>query len=96
MKGVAKTIAALRVENRMLGERVSKIQQEYDELWKIMVTVVDACEDRELRLHKTHFLRFREEYRLERRWDEEAQEVVLKLKTITDEVGDEKKDPGDE
>ena len=83
--GVAKTLTLNKLELEHLRRAVAVLQEQYDSLYKIMLVVLDAQPDRELRIHETQFLRFKEEYRIDRTFGEESKEVVLKLKTLTDD-----------
>lgn len=83
-QAVAKTIAILKLENKELARQVEALKKDHQDLYKVMLVVLDACEDRELRIHETQFLRFREEYRIEREFDKGTKEVVLKLLTLKD------------
>lgn len=83
-QNIAKTLAAMRVENETMRNRLGKLTTEYDELWKVMIVVCDACPDKELRIHRSQFKRFKDEYRIARSYDKETDEMVLKLKTLTD------------
>ena len=84
---IAQTIASLRLEKRMLEEQVARLTKDHHDLYRIMVVVLDQLRDEgvdELRIHNTQFKRFNELYRIERSYDKEAEEVVLKLKYHTD------------
>lgn len=81
----AKAVAAMKLENRMLSEQVQRMKAQYDDLWKVMIVVLDVQPEKTLRVHESQFLRFREEYRVDRTYDVEKHEVVLRLMTVFDE-----------
>jgi len=83
--GVAKTLTLNKMELEHLRQAVAALSKAHDDLYKVMLVILHAQPERELRIHETQFLRFKEEYRIDRTFDEETKEVVLKLKTLTDE-----------
>ena len=84
-RGFAEHVATLQVENKAFQQQLADLKSAYEGLWKIIITIVAASPEKELRIHNSQFLRFKEEYRLDRTFDEEKEEVVIKLKTLTDE-----------
>lgn len=78
-----KAVATMRIENKTLHNRVSALQRDYDEMWKVMLVVLDACDDKELVIHESNLMRFKEEYRIDRR--KIGKEIHLKLKTVTED-----------
>lgn len=83
-QAITKTLTLNKFELADLRHIVSTLKREYDELWKILLVVIHSCPSKELRIHQSQFLRFKEEYRLDRSWDEETGEMVVRLLTITD------------
>ncbi len=83
--GVAKTLTLNKIELEHLRQAVAALQSQNDDLYTVMLVILHAQPDQELRIHETQFLRFKEEYRIERTCDRETKEVVLKLKTLGDE-----------
>lgn len=82
--GVAKTLATLKIENKTLRRQNEILQADYGRIYAVMLTILDACDEKELRVHESQFQRFKEEYRIDQRFDEETKEVVLKLLTLKD------------
>jgi hypothetical protein len=80
----AKSVATMKLENDTLRAQLAQLKPEYDELWKVMIVVLHAQPDKALRIHKSQFLRFKEEYRVDRTYDKETGEVVLRLLTVHD------------
>ena len=85
-RAFAEEFARTRIENRMLQHQAQVLREDYDELYKVLVVILDVAYDSELRVHKSQFKRFEEEYRIDRSFDEKTQEVVLRLKTLRDPV----------
>jgi len=83
-QGVLQAIAQLRVEHRVLTESFAHLRAAYDSLYAVMITLLDAQPDHELRIHQSQFLRFKREYRIDQKV--EGEEIVLRLLTITDEL----------
>lgn len=83
--GVAKTLTLNKIELEHLRQAVAALQKQNDDLYKVMLVILAHEANGELRIHETQFLRFKEEYRIDRTFDEETKEVVLRLKTLTDE-----------
>jgi len=81
---VAETLATLKVEREMYKAQVEELRKHYDDLFKMFILILLECPDNELRIHVSQLKRFKEEYRIERFIDEKAQEVVFKLRYITD------------
>lgn len=84
-KGFAEAITTMKVENEAFKKQLAELKKAHDELYKVMITILHAQPEKELRIHKSQFLRFKEEYRMERFWDESLEEMVFKLKTLTDD-----------
>lgn len=85
-RAFAEEFARTRIENRMLQRQAQVLRKDYDELYKVLVVILDVAYDSELRVHKSQFKRFKEEYRIDRSFDEKTQEMVLHLKTVGDPV----------
>ena len=75
----------MKFENKYLTQQTSELSKAYDELWKVMIVILHAQPRNELRIHESQFLRFKSEYRIDRTWDGEKKEVVLRLLTVHDE-----------
>lgn len=84
-RGVLEEIARLRVEHKIYEKQLVDLKAAYDSLYTAMITILHAMPDKEIRLHKSQFLRFKAEYRIDQK--AEGDEVVLKLLTLTDDVG---------
>lgn len=80
----AHSITQMRMENKQLKEDLIKLKDNYDDLWKVLITILDACDDKELRINDEEFLRFKEEYRIEKGHDAEKHQIWLRLKVFTD------------
>lgn len=85
---IAESIATMRVENEMLRKALDTVKRDHLDLWKVMVVLLHALEGHEMRIHKSQFLRFDEEYRILRTFDEETSEVVMTLTLRADKKGD--------
>jgi hypothetical protein len=70
----------------MLSKQISDLQAAYDDLWKVMIVILHAQPGNTLRIHESQFLRFKSEYRIDKRYDEDLHEVVLKLLTVHDDL----------
>jgi hypothetical protein len=80
----AKAFATMKLENKMLREGLAKANEAYESIFKPFLVIVHASEGKELRIHKSQFLRFKDEYRIDSRFDEETEEMVFSLKTLKD------------
>ncbi len=88
-RAVAETLAGYKVQCAMLTAQNEALKKDHADLYKIMVVLLDAnrCAGMpEMRIHESQFLRFNESYRIDRRFDAETKEVVLKLMYVTDVV----------
>ncbi len=83
----AQSVAMSRVENRVYQQQLVELKSAYDELWKVMIVILHAYPDHEMRIHESQFLRFKDEYRIDRKWDAKTKEVVLRLLTLHDDIG---------
>lgn len=84
-RAIAETIAQLRIENRQYELSQSELSSQHADMYKILITILANHPKRELRIHDTQFLRFKDEYRIDRSYDENDNCVVLKLKALTDD-----------
>jgi len=82
----AKAVATMRIENKTLHRQLADLKDAYDNLWKIMTVILHAQPTKTLRIHESQFLRFKEEYRIDRTFDEKTKEVVVKLLALTDDT----------
>ena len=81
----AQHIAEVQLQNKLYAQQLADLQRAYDDLWKPMICILHAQPGRELRIHETQFLRFKHEYRIDRTFDKDKREVVLRLLTVHDE-----------
>ena len=84
MQGVAKTIAGLKLENKMLSEALARVKEDHGSLWELLVVILIGIPKKELRIPFHAFPHFKEEYRVAQWDDEEKKERVYQLKTLTD------------
>lgn len=80
----AKAVSTMKIENATLQRQVSELKEVYDQLWKVVIVILDTQPEKTLRIHDSQFLRFKEEYRIDRTHDEKTHEVVLRLLTVFD------------
>ena len=86
-RGVAQSLATLKVENTMLKAQNKSLINQHGDLYKILVVLLQYYQElgqEDLRIHESQFLRFSDEYRIDRTFDKERKEVVLKLVHIRD------------
>ena len=90
----AENFAQTRIENKMLHHSGQVLRREYDQLYRILVVILDSLQedDKELRIHKTQFLRFNEEYRIDRSFDQKTDEMVFKLLALRDPLPNDEKE----
>ena len=81
----AKAVTLMRIENKTLTQQLVELKKQHDDLWKVMIVLLDVQPEKELRIHESQFKRFKEEYRIDRTWDEEAKEIVMRLLTVFDD-----------
>jgi len=84
----AKAVTLMRIEHATMTQQLADIKPFYDDLYKIMLVILHAQPSRELRIHDSQFLRFKEEYRIDRMYDKEKSEVVIRLLTVHDDVAE--------
>ena len=78
----AKAVTLMRIENKTLHQQLADLKKQHDDLWKVMIVLLDVQPGKELRIHESQFKRFKEEYRIDRTWDEETKEIVMRLLTV--------------
>lgn len=83
-QALVRAMAEDRVQNKLYERQLAELKKQYDDLWKVMIVILHAQPANTLRIHETQFLRFKEEYRLDRTFDNETKEVVLRLLTLRD------------
>lgn len=83
-QGALQAMAQLRVEHKLYQKQLVELKGAYDSLYAVMITLLHAQPEKELRIHRSQFLRFKHEYRIDQKV--EGEEIVLRLKTFTDEV----------
>jgi len=83
-QGMARHIAETQIQNKLMTKQLADLKAAYDELYKVMIVLLHADPDHELRMHSSHFLRFKDEYRIDRVYDEGTEEVVMKLMALGD------------
>ena len=81
----AKAVTLMRIENKTLTQQLVELKEQHEHLWKVMIVLLDVQPNKELRIHESQFKRFKEEYRIDRTWDEETKEVVMRLLTVFDD-----------
>lgn len=81
-RGALEAMAQMRVEHGVYQKQLVELKAAYDSLYAVMLVILNECEGKELRINKNAFLKFKAEYRIEQ--IVEAEELVLKLKTLTD------------
>jgi hypothetical protein len=84
-QGSLQAMATMRVEHGVMQKQLAELKGAYDSLYAVMVTLLDAMPDKEIRLHASQLLRFKAEYRVDQK--REGEEFVLRLLTLNDEVG---------
>ena len=90
LRSVQQAFSQLKLQNTVMKQQLMEISQKYDDLWRVITVILDLCTGKELRIHQSQFLRFKEEYRISNEFDEDTKEVVLKLLTLTGDKGKEK------
>lgn len=83
-RNFARAVAEMRVENKTLRGQIAAIKQAYDELWVVLISLLNRTEGKEIRLSEEELMQFKHEYRIEQKFSEEEKMLVLKLKTLTD------------
>ena len=81
----AKAVTLMQIENKTLHQQLADLNNQHDDLWKVMIVLLDVQPKKELRIHESQFKRFKEEYRIDRTWDEETKEIVMRLLTVFDD-----------
>jgi len=83
-QGALQAMATMRVEHGVMRKQLAELKSAYDSLYSVMVTLLDAMPNREIRLHASQMLRFKAEYRIDQKIENE--EIVLRLLTLTDGI----------
>lgn len=86
-RAVAQTLTTYKMENTMLKAQNTALAKEHKDLYKILILLLKYYQEigqEDLRIHKSQFLKFTDEYRIDRTFDVEREEVVLKLVHIKD------------
>jgi hypothetical protein len=84
-RAFAEAFATTKIENKQLINQVRNLKASYDEVWQLLVVVLDIVQKEQpegLRLHVSQLKRFKEEYRIDRKVD--GEEVIFKLLTVRD------------
>lgn len=77
-------VAELKVNNKLMEKQLEELKSAYDELYKVMIVILHASGDKGLMIHESQFMRFKDEYRIETKFDDKKREMSLKLKTLFD------------
>lgn len=85
-QGFVQAITEMKVQNKVYERQLAELSNAYDELWKVMIVLLHTWPGEEMRIHETQFLRFEEEYRIDRTFDKDTKEVVLRLLTVGDDL----------
>lgn len=80
-----KSVALDKVQNKLFSKQLSDLQAAYDDLWKVLIVILHAQPSNTLQIHDSQFLRFNQEYRIDKTYDETDHCIVLKLRTIHDD-----------
>jgi tRNA-dihydrouridine synthase len=83
-QAIARDYARMKLENANLIQALKETKEAYESIYKPFITIIHAYPDHVCRIHESQFLRFKDEYRIESRFDEETREMVYTLKTLTD------------
>jgi hypothetical protein len=84
-QAIMEDYARLKVENVNYIRAFKEANEAYESIFKPFLVIVHASEGQELRIHKSQFLRFKHEYRIDSRFDGETNEMVFSLKTLKDD-----------
>jgi hypothetical protein len=85
-RAFAEHVAELRIKCKMYEQQIASLTKDHADLWKVMLVILDVQPDKTLRIQDSQFLRFKEEYRIDRFYDEKSHEVVLRLLTVHDDI----------
>ena len=85
-RAFAEAVTLDRAQNKIFAQQLNEMKSAYDELWKVVIVMLHAHPRHELRIHESQFLRFKHEYRIDRTFDKETKEVVLRLLTVHDDL----------
>jgi hypothetical protein len=84
-RGALEAMATMRVEHGMMKKQLVELKSAYDSLYATMITLLGMMPDKEITFHRSQFLRFKSEYRIDQKTT--GDEIVLKLLTLTDKIG---------
>ena len=85
-RGMLEHYSEVKIQNKIYEKQLTELKSAYDNLYKVMIVLLHADKDHELRMHKSHFLRFKDEYRIDTYTDDKSDEFVMKLKALTEEI----------
>lgn len=68
----------------LLLQTHESLKDDYSKLYNLVLTILDACDEKTLILHKSHFLRLASEMRIDQSYDEKTGEFTFKLLTLKD------------
>lgn len=84
------TQAALRTMQMMKG-KLEQLTREYEQcaarernLFRILLCILEVCEDKELIIHESEFIKLENEWRIKQWHDPATGEYHLKLQTLKD------------
>ncbi len=84
LTNVFNQVKHLSVSHKTLVRQYTTLQKDYDELYQLVLTLLDSIEDKELTIHSSRLLKIREEWRIDRRFDEKTEELTFKMLTLRD------------
>jgi hypothetical protein len=84
-QAIMEDYARLKIENANYIRAFKETKDAYDSIFKPFLTIIHVYPDHECRIHESQFLRFKDEYRIEAKFDEETREMVYRLKTLTED-----------
>jgi len=84
-RGFAEAFATEKIENRQCQLALTELSKQHSDMYRILITILVHQPEKTIKIHNTKFLAFKEEYRIDRTYDEVEECVVLKLKTLTDD-----------
>ena len=85
-RGMLEHYTELKIQNQIYEKQLSELKSAYDDMYKVMIVLLHVDKDHELRMHKSHFLRFKDEYRIDTYTDPKTEEFVMKLKALAEEI----------
>lgn len=84
LNAIQEHITNLQSEYKILQELHQSLKNDYDKLYNLVLTVLDACDEKTLILHRSHFMRLAAEMRIDQSYDEKTGEFTFKLRTLRD------------